>query len=119
MTKIEFRPGKNIAIKTPSHEFQALVEFYRDTLGFKVLKQGRNNVSFEFGGKILWVDHVPHVTQAEIWLEVHCPQTDGARDYLRQKGVRFSEQVEPLDDGFPGFWISAPGNLIHLIAGDY
>ena len=29
-----FRPGKNIAMKIPAHEFDATLGFYRDVLGF-------------------------------------------------------------------------------------
>ena len=36
--KPKFKPGKNIAIKVPVHEFDKTVAFYRDILGFEEIE---------------------------------------------------------------------------------
>lgn len=34
---------------------------------------------------------------------------------LRQAGVVRCDEVEPLDEGFEGFWIMSPANIVHMV----
>lgn len=69
MKKTVLNPVKNIALKVPADEFKKSVAFYRDVIGLTVLKTtAQGSVVFEFGGKKLWVDRRPALSQAEIWL---------------------------------------------------
>lgn len=40
----EFTGGPNIAIKTPSHQFEATVGFYRDVLGLEEVETSGESV---------------------------------------------------------------------------
>lgn len=114
-----FRGGGNIAVKTPPHEFEALCGFYAKTLGLEQIGESDNSRSFAFGTMRLWVDCVPGLSQAEIWLEVECDDAEAAARYLDEHGIARRDEIESLPEGFRGFWIAAPGNLIHLVtAGD-
>ena len=61
-----FRPGKNIAIKVPLHQFDALVAFYRDVVRLTHLGRGGRSEKFAFGELCLWLDPVPQMSQAEV-----------------------------------------------------
>ena len=72
---LEFSPGTNIAVKVPTHEYAAMLRFYRDVLGLQPLdkQDGASYTSqaFDFDGKTLWVDQLGSLSQAEIswrWL---------------------------------------------------
>jgi hypothetical protein len=112
-----FTPGKNIAMKVPVHEYEATIKFYREILGFKELTpEGESDCRFDFGGKVLWIDCVSTISQAEIWLEVNCRNPlDQAAAELEALNVTRCDEIEPLPDGFPGFWIKSPGNIVHLV----
>ena len=71
---------------------------------------------FEFGGKRLWLDKVDHMSQAEIWLEIESDDVEAAAEYLRGHGVTRRDDIEPLPEGFKGFWVTNPANIIHLIS---
>jgi catechol 2,3-dioxygenase-like lactoylglutathione lyase family enzyme len=118
-----FTPGRNIAMKVPSHEHERTVAFYRDVLGFRQLagaaEGSGETVAFEFGDKVLWIDDVPGISQAELWLEVITDDVERAAEYLRGQDCVRRDGIEPLPDGFRGFWIASPANIIHLLtAGD-
>lgn len=111
-----FKPGNNIAMKVPPHEYNATVAFYRDTLGFTELTpEGETTPRFDFGGKVLWIDRVETCSQAEIWLEVICDEPFKAEDYLEKQGVVRCDDIEPLPEGFQGFWMKNPANIVHLV----
>ena len=115
--KPTFTAGKNIAMKVPSHEFKKTVEFYGDVLGLPeadVADKGTSQV-FEFGGKNLWVDKIDGISQAEIWLEIETDDIDAASGYLAEKGCIRRDEIEPLPNGYKGFWVSSPSNIIHLM----
>ncbi len=63
-----FEGGENIAMKIPPHLFDQTVAFYRDTLGLPPLKVEPNSCGFRFGAVELWLDRVPTMSQAELWL---------------------------------------------------
>jgi hypothetical protein len=73
-------------------------------------------VTFEFGDKTLWIDNVPTLSQAEIWLELKTDDVTRAKRFCKDHGVAFREEIEFLPQGFNGFWISSPANIIHLIS---
>ncbi len=114
MTNPGFKPGTNIAMKVPAHLFEQTVSFYEETLSLPV-KCEEDSVVVEFGAVRLWLDKVPAMTQPELWLEVTTRDTAAASDYLRQRGVVRCDQVETLPEDLDGFWIAAPGGLVHLV----
>ena len=117
--KPRFTPGNNIAIKVPAHEYEDTVIFYRDILGFEQIETGLpdniDGTTFRFGDKNLWIDKIPGISQAEIWLEVIADDLDKAAEYLNDNHCNRKDEIETLPDGFKGFWISSPSNIIHLI----
>lgn len=69
----------------------------------------------EFGPIRLWLDPTSQRALPEVWLEVVTDDLDAAASYLAQRGVPRRDAVEPLPDGLPGFWISSPAGVIHLV----
>jgi catechol 2,3-dioxygenase-like lactoylglutathione lyase family enzyme len=116
-----YAPGRNIAMKVPSHEYERTVAFYRDVLGLEELKgapqSATDTVRFAFGDKVLWIDRMAGMSQAEIWLEIVTHDVEGAAAHLEAHGCARRDEVEPLPPGFEGFWISSPSNIIHLVTG--
>ncbi len=110
-----FSGGVNIALKTPTHRFDAAVAFYRDVLGLPVLAADAASVSFRFGANRLWVDRCERLSQAEVWLELVTPDTKAAAARLAAAGVPRCDAVEPLPIDLDGFWIAAPGDVVHLV----
>lgn len=115
---VEFLPGRNIAMKIPAHEYGNTVRFYREVLQLKELsdKSLDETPRFEFGDKVLWLDCMPNLSQAEIWLEIVASDTDEASRYLQAHGCHRRDGIEPLPDGFNAFWIASPSNIIHLVS---
>jgi hypothetical protein len=62
--------GIDIALKIPPHQYDATVSFYRDVVGLKPLMDKADAVGFELGPAKLWLDKVPQLSQAEVWLEL-------------------------------------------------
>ena len=113
-----FRPGRNIAVKVPTHEYDAIVAFYRDTRGPAQVDGPDSSIGFEFGGKNLWIDNAPALSQAEIWLEIITNDIDGASKLLSGAGIVRRDEIEPLPEGFDAFWISSPASIIHLVCNE-
>ena len=117
--KPNFRPGKNIAIKVPAHEFDRMVEFYKIIIGLKQKdtnsRDDFDSIAFEFGDKNLWVDKISELSQAEVWLEIESDNAADAKSYLEEQGCVIRNEIEPLPSGFNGFWLSSPSNIIHLV----
>jgi hypothetical protein len=111
-----FRGGRNIALKVPPHQFAATAAFYRDVLGLAPIPRLAPDLVFEFGGCQLWIDRVPGLSQAEIWLEVVTDDLPSAERRLAAAGTVRCDEIEALPEGFPGFWVSTPAAIIHLIA---
>lgn len=112
-----FSGGRNIALKIPPHEFDQTLRFYRDTLGLRQLDDHRPSHVFEFGANLLWLDRVETMTHTEIWLELQTQDTDSAAARLEINGVVRCDTIEKLPEDFDGFWISGPGNIVHLVNG--
>ena len=117
--KPKFKPGYNIAMKIPAHEFDDTVIFYRDILGFEHVENTSpdtiTSARFRFGDKLLWIDKCPQLSQAEIWLEVITDDIENASRYFKESNCNRRDEIEPLPDGFKGFWVASPANIIHLI----
>ena len=113
--KAKFAPGRNIAMKVPPHHYAATIQFYRDIVGLTPIDTQPPNVGFAFGDKQLWIDPVPTVSQAEIWLEIVTNDLAAAAQQLGAAGVVRCDAIEPLPEGFQGFWISSPAAIIHLV----
>jgi len=114
-----FKPGKNIAIKVPPHEYEQTVAFYKDVLGL-ILKEASSpdnfeSITFEFGGKNLWIDKNSRISQAEIWLEIETDNIEEAEAYLKTMGCVRRDEIESLPSDFQGFWIRSSSNIIHLV----
>jgi len=112
----EFTGGQNIALKLPSHVFDATVTFYRDVLKLPLVESDEASLVFRFGAQKLWLDRVDRLSKAEIWLEIVTDDIEAAADYLEGRHVARRDEVEPLPEGFRGFWISDPAEVIHLVA---
>ena len=117
-TKATFAAGRNIAMKVPPHLYEATIQFYRDLLGLKEITRHAPSVGFEFGGNNLWIDRVPGMSQAEIWLEVVTNDISSASEHLKSAGVVRCDEIEPLPEGFQAFWVSSPASIVHLICKD-
>ena len=63
----------------------------------------------------MWLDEVPHISQAEIWLEVITDDIERASKYFDQNQCVRRDEIEVLPDGLKGFWLSNPANIIHLV----
>ena len=117
--KPKFNPGKNIAIKVPSHEFESMVNFYKVILGLKQKDAHSpdefDSIAFEFGDKNLWVDKISGISQAEVWLEIETDNAVEAKRYFEKEGCIIRNEIEPLPPSFNGFWLSSPSNTIHLV----
>ena len=117
--KPDFRPGNNIAMKVPAHEFDSTVDFYETVLCLQrkttESPDAYESVVFEFGDKNLWIDRIAGLSQAEVWLEVETDDIEQAAAYLAEKGCIRRDEIEPLPRDFRGFWVSNPSNIIHLL----
>ena len=115
-----FEPGRNIAMKVPPHQFEGTVRFYRDVLPLKQVDFSSSDPyespGFEFGDKVLWIDKIESMSQAEMWLEIETDDIVEAAKYLEEQKVVRREDIERLPDGFAGFWITSPADIIHLVS---
>jgi hypothetical protein len=67
----KFAGRKNIAMKVPPYQYDATVAIYRDLLGLKQIDGSAGDaVGFVFGTNNLWIDRVPAMSKAELWLEI-------------------------------------------------
>ncbi|WP_109440865.1 hypothetical protein [Acinetobacter haemolyticus] len=111
----KFSGGVDIAMKLPPHQFEATVAFYRDVIGLKQITDKEPEIGFEFGPVKLWIDVVPEMSQAELWLELFTDNFTEAAKYLDEAGVVRCDEIETLPVGFKGGWISSPANIIHMV----
>ncbi len=116
MTK--FVGGRNIAMKVPPHLYETTIRFYREIIGLKEITQHAPSVGFEFGTNNLWIDRVPGISQAELWLELITDDVEAASADLAEAEVVRCDEIEPLPHGFNGFWVSSPASIIHLVCKD-
>jgi hypothetical protein len=113
---VMFEGGKNIAMKVPPHQYEATVRFYRDVLRLAPINGPAGDaVGFKFGTNNLWIDRVPGMSQAELWLEIVTSDTAEAARVLANAGVVRCDDIEKLGSDFDGFWISSPASIVHLV----
>jgi hypothetical protein len=112
-----FSGGRNLALKIPPHDFERTLVFYRDVLKLRQLGDHHPAVAFEFGPGLLWLESVERLSQAEIWLELCTLDTRLAADHLAGHKVVRCDGVETLPAGLDEFWISGPGDIVHLVHG--
>jgi hypothetical protein len=115
---MKFTAGRNIAMKVPPHSYEATVEFYREVLKLTEITKNAPAVGFKFGSNNLWIDRVPGISQAEVWLEVVTDDVTAATEHLKKAGVVRCDEIEPLPDGFAAFWILNPAAIVHLVCKD-
>lgn len=116
-TRPRFVPGRNIAIKVPPDQFNATVRFYTEILGLARLPESDgNSVVIDFGGKRLWLDCVPAMSQAEVWLEVSVAEKEEGEEHLASCGVVRCDEIEPLPPDTRCFWIKSPSGIVHLVS---
>lgn len=111
----QYKGGVNIALKVPDHQFEETVRFYRDVIGLELLPGEDDSVSFRFGSNRLWIDPMPTLSKAEVWLELATGDTAAAARHLADHQVPRRDGVERLPESVDGFWICDPANNILLI----
>lgn len=113
-----FHGGSNIALKVPPHRWEQTVAFYRDILGLAEIANpytaGPPSVGFAFGANRLWIDRVPTLSQAELWLELTTTDITAAAEHLAAAGVTRCDEIESLGDT-SAFWIAGPAGIVHLV----
>lgn len=112
---VDITGGINIAMKVPTHQFEATVAFYRDVVGLKPFNDKPPAIGFELGPNRLWIDEAPVMTQAEVWLELFTNESRAALRQLENAGVVRCDAIEPLGEGFRGGWIMNPANIVHMV----
>jgi hypothetical protein len=58
----------------------------------------------------------PALSQAEVWLKISIDDVAAAAKHLQDAGVVRCDEIEPLPEGFEGFWISNPASIVHIVA---
>lgn len=111
----QIRGGINIAMRVPSHQYEAVVAFYRDIVGLPTYAEKEPAKGFVLGPNRLWIDEMPHLSQAEVWLELFADDHEKALDHLAANGAVRCDRVEELGEGFRGGWIMNPANIVHLV----
>lgn len=116
---VAFAGGRNIAMKVPPHLWEETVRFYRQTVGLRELdnpyESGPESIGFEFGANRLWIDRVPGVSQAELWLQLTIADVAPAAEHLAAAGVTRCDEIEPLGTA-SAFWISSPAAIVHVVS---
>lgn len=107
--------GINIAMKVPTHQYEATVAFYRDTLGLEPITDKGSAIGFIHGPNRLWIDEVKGFSQAEVWLELFTPSFPEAARRLGAAGVVRNDAIEELGPGFRGGWFFNPAGIVHLV----
>ena len=107
--------GINIAMKVPPHQYEATIAFYRDVVGLKPFTDKAPAIGFELGPNRLWIDEAPMLSQAEVWLELFPDDFAVSADHLAEAGIVRCDAVEPLGEGFRGFWIANPACIVHMV----
>ncbi|MEQ1952316.1 hypothetical protein [Mesorhizobium sp. CN2-181] len=111
----DIRGGINIAMKVPTHQYEATIAFYRDVVGLKPFTDKAPAIGFELGPNKLWIDEAPTMSQAEVWLELFSDDHRNALQHLKAAGSVRCDAIEPLGDGFRGGWIMNPANIVHMV----
>lgn len=111
----DIKGGINIAMKVPSHQYDAVVAFYRDVVKLPEYTAKAPAIGFHLGPNHLWIDEAPNFTQAEIWLELFTGDHRAALARLEAGGAIRCDQIEELGEAFRGGWIMNPANVVHMV----
>ncbi|MFD0986834.1 hypothetical protein [Methyloligella solikamskensis] len=111
-----FKGGRNMALKLPAHQFEATLQFYRDTLGLPVKMMADGVPVVEYGPIRLWLDRSETVSRSELWMEIVAKDAEKADAALEAAGVTRCDNIEPLPKDFRGFWVMSPADVVHLVA---
>ena len=114
---LNFRGGRNVAMKLPPHQYEAMVKFYRDTLGLEVKQTSDNSHAVDYGPIRLWLDRCPKASQAELWLDIGTNNTKAAAKHLEAQGVLRCDAIEELPKNFDGYWIANAAGIVHIVSG--
>lgn len=109
------RGGRNLAMKVPAHQWEQTVAFYRDLLRLPEITAHAPDVGFEFGTNQLWIDRVPSLSQAELWLQVTTDDIDATGRTLSDAEVVRCDDIEPLGESARAFWVMNPASIVHLV----
>ena len=101
-------------MKVPAHQFDSTIESY-SRLGIPILGRSSTSVTFQFGPMNLHVDKVANLSQAELWLEFIVSDAKAAAGYVEKASFVRCDQVESLPTDFPGFWVTSPSSIVHLV----
>lgn len=117
---VTFAGGRNIAMKVPPHLWEQTVRFYRETVALPEIENPFDSeaasVGFQFGAMRLWIDRVPGVSQAELWLQLTTNDPVAAAQRLAEaQGIARCDDIEPLGET-SAFWISSPASIVHLVS---
>ena len=58
---------------------------------------------------------VENYSQTDIWLELKTSNITQARNYLRDKGVSFRDELEAFTEGLKANWLSDPAGVVLLL----
>ena len=111
----EIKGGINIAMKVPSHQYEAVIGFYRDVVKLPIFEEKAPAIGFVLGPNRLWIDEAPNYTQAEVWLELFTDDHKAALTQLEAGGAIRCDQIEDLGPDFKGGWIMNPANIVHMV----
>ncbi|MGH8735110.1 MAG: hypothetical protein ACREVB_15610, partial [Burkholderiales bacterium] len=62
------------------------------------------------------LDPCPQFSQTELWLEVVASDSDAAAENLGDEKVVRCDPIEKLPEGFRGFWITSPADIVHIVS---
>ncbi len=113
--KSRFAGGRNIALKVPLHQYEATVQFYRDVLGLKVLENhlpavASNSDRTNSG----WIQGPASARRNFGWRSL--PTMSRPPQRISRPRVSCDE-IEPLPQGFDGFWIASRHPPIFIAVG--
>lgn len=114
---LKFRGGRNVAMKLPPHQYEAMIKFYRDTLGLEVQQTSDNSHAVDYGPIRLWLDRCPKTSHAELWLDIGTNDTKAAAKHLAAEGVVRCDAIEELPKNFDGYWIANSAGIVHIVSG--
>lgn len=110
----QFRGGKNVALQVPPLQFESTIQSYRQ-LGIPILSDSPDNVIFAFGPMTLHITRNCRLSQAEVWFELISDDLLTASPAATVAGMSRCDDIEPLPEGFPGFWLTNPAGIVHLV----
>lgn len=112
-----FSGGQNIALRIPPQSFDDRLRFCRGPLWLWQLNDFLPSRVVEFESVPLWPDPVETITQTDVCLALRTPDTKNATAHPERSNMARCDAVESLPEGFDGFRISGPGNIVQPVHG--